>query len=196
MEILLPLVNFAFVSSITPGPNNIMLSASGVAFGLRRTVPHLLGISVGFGLLVFLCGVGVGRLVVAFPAVELALRIFGTAYLLYLAWNLRNAFVPRSPESTSRPLRFVEALGFQFVNPKAWIMGLTAVSVFLPAVHPVWLASTVVAGIFVVVGMPCIWAWAVLGVSLRRWLADDRWRRAFGILLGVLMLYVIIAIWL
>lgn len=196
MEFLLPLVNFAFVSTITPGPNNVMLSASGVAFGLRRTVPHLLGIMAGFAVLMFVCGAGVGRLVVAFPAVELALKVLGSAYLLYLAWTLRNAFVPRTDSATSRPLSFFEAAAFQFVNPKAWIMGLTAASVFAPDIEPAWVANALVAGIFTLVGTPCIWAWAMLGVTLRRGLADERRRRAFGLVLGVLMIYVVVAIWL
>jgi threonine/homoserine/homoserine lactone efflux protein len=196
VEFLLPLVNFAFVSSITPGPNNVMLSASGVAFGLKRTVPHLLGVSAGFATLLLVCGAGVGRLVAAFPAVQLALKVLGSAYLLYLAWNLRHAFTPQSAASASRPLRFVEAVLFQYVNPKAWIMALTAVSVFAPDVEPYWIAVGLVCAVFVLVGLPCIWTWAALGVGLRRLLRDGRWRTPISAALTLLLVYTVVVIWL
>lgn len=196
MDALLPLVNFAFVASITPGPNNVMLSASGIAFGLRRTVPHLLGVSAGFATLVLVCGAGVGRLVAAFPALELALKAFGTVYLLYLAWMLRDAFAPRDDGAASRPLRFGEAALFQYVNPKAWVMALTAVSVFTPDVEPRWLAVVLVCGVFVAVGLPCIWTWAALGVGLRRLTRSARRRRAVGAVLALALVYAVAAIWL
>src|SRR5690606_929865 len=104
MESLLPLAGFAFVSSITPGPNNVMLSASGVAFGMRRTLPHMFGVALGFLLLLIVCGGGVGALVIRFPALGLALKSVGTLYLLYLAWAMRNALVPQANLASGRPL--------------------------------------------------------------------------------------------
>jgi threonine/homoserine/homoserine lactone efflux protein len=133
MELLLPLVSFAFVSSITPGPNNLMLSASGVVFGFNRTLPHLLGVAAGFTLLLVVCASGIGTLLVGLPAAALALKVCGTVYLLYLAWSYRNALAPQARQTTARPMKFAEAVAFQFVNPKAWIMGLTAASVFVPS---------------------------------------------------------------
>lgn len=195
MEALLPLVSFAFASSITPGPNNLMLSASGIAFGLRRTLPHLCGVSLGFTLLLVVCASGIGAVVVALPAVALTLKIVGTLYLLYLAWTLRNALAPRAADTSARPLKLGEAVLFQFVNPKAWIMALTAVSVFAPDVEPRWLGAALVCVVFALVNLPCICTWTVLGVTLRRRLAIARWRDFFSLSIGVLMLYAAVAMW-
>lgn len=195
METLLPLAGFAFASSITPGPNNLMLSASGIAFGWRRTLPHLAGVLVGFELLLVVCASGVGALVDAFPAVGLATKLAGSGYLLYLAWAMRNAFTPDAPGRLPRPLTFVEAVLFQFVNPKAWLMGLTAVSVFTPQIEPRWLALAAVCAVFGAVNLPCIGTWIALGVSLRRGLALPRWGDYLGLVVGVLMLYAVVAIW-
>src|SRR5690606_12599395 len=114
METLLPLMSFAFASSITPGPNNLMLSASGIAFGLKRTLPHMTGVLIGFLLLLLLCASGVGAIVAAFPSVALALKIVGSVYLVHLAWSMRRAFAPDAAAGRpARPLRFVEAVLFQ-----------------------------------------------------------------------------------
>lgn len=195
MTDLLPLVGFAFASSITPGPNNLMLSASGVAFGLQRTLPHLAGVLVGFTSLLLVCASGIGSLILAFPAVGLALKVCGSLYLVYLAWKMRNALAPQHLDAAARPLTFAEAVAFQYVNPKGWVMALTAASVFVPAVQPRWLAVIVVCGIFAAVSVPCICTWAVLGVSLRRWLAREKLRRHASLVIAVLMLYAVAAIW-
>jgi threonine/homoserine/homoserine lactone efflux protein len=196
MSDLLPLVGFAFASSITPGPNNVMLSASGIAFGLKRTLPHLTGVLIGFTSLLLLCGSGIGSLILALPAVGFALKACGTLYLVYLAWKMRSALTPQDADaSAARPLTFAEAVAFQYVNPKAWVMALTAASVFVPDVQPRWLAIIVVCGVFAVVNLPCICTWAVLGVSLRRWLAHERLRRCLSSIIALLMLSAVAAMW-
>jgi len=195
MESLLPLVSFAFASSITPGPNNLMLSASGIAFGLKRTLPHLFGVFVGFLALLGVCAGGVGAAVAAFPVVGLVLKIAGSLYLLYLAWSMRRAFVPDAAGQPARPLRFAEAALFQFANPKAWLMALTAASVFVPQIAPRELAVLVVCGVFSAVNLPCIGIWALLGASLRRALALERWGDYLGLVVGVLMLYAVVTLW-
>jgi threonine/homoserine/homoserine lactone efflux protein len=195
METLLPLASFAFVSSITPGPNNMMLSASGIAFGLRRTVPHMCGVWVGFFLLLAVCGAGVGAVVVRYPAIGFGLKAIGTAYLLYLAWTMRNALEPSSTGSNARPMRFAEAVAFQFVNPKAWVMGITAVSVFVPDIEPRWLAVALMCVVFSVVNVPCVGTWAVLGATLKGWLADARRRKACGAVIAALTVYAVVAMW-
>ena len=195
MELLLPLLSFAFVSSITPGPNNLMLSASGVVFGFNRTLPHLLGVAVGFTLLLVVCASGVGALLVGLPAAGLVLKVFGTAYLLYLAWAYRNALAPQAKKASARPLKFTEAIAFQFVNPKAWIMGLTAASVFVPDFEPRYLAIAVMVAAFSIVNLPCIATWAALGATLKRWLTRDRWRRAFSYAIALLTVYSVVAMW-
>ena len=173
-----------------------MLSASGVAFGLQRTLPHLAGVSAGFTLLLVVCGSGVGTVLVEFPSATLALKIVGTLYLLYLAWLMRNALAPRSDDATARPLTFAEAVAFQFVNPKAWLMGITAMSVFVPDLEPRWLAIATVCGVFWIVNLPCVYTWAVLGATLKRWLTEEHRRRWIGRALVVLTVYSVVAMWL
>lgn len=195
METLLPLLSYAFVASITPGPNNLMLSASGIAFGWRRTLPHLLGIPVGFGALVVLCGYGVGALIERNPSAGLALQVAGSAYLLYLAWAMRHALAPSTAETRARPMRFTEAVLFQFANPKGWIMALTTAAVFVPAFGGDTAALWIVVALVVLVNVPCIASWVMLGVSVRRYLGNPRWRQISSFVLVALMLYTVVAIW-
>src|SRR5690606_5420021 len=164
-------------------------------FGLKRTLPHMVGVFVGFLLLLFLCAIGVGAAVEAVPAVALAMKVAGSVYLLYLAWSMRTAFVPASAGSPARPLRLVEAALFQFANPKAWLMALTAASVFVPQIAPRWVGVLVVCGVFASVNLPCIGTWTILGVSLRRGLALERWGEYLGLVVGVLMLYAVVTLW-
>ena len=195
MELLLPLLSFAFVSSITPGPNNLMLSASGVVFGFNRTLPHLLGVAVGFTLLLVVCASGIGALLLGLPAAALVLKEVGTVYLLYLAWTYRNALAPQARSASARPLRFAEAVAFQFVNPKAWIMGLTAAAVFVPDIEPRYFAIAVMVAAFSIVNLPCIATWAALGATLKRWLTRDRWRQVFSYAIALLTVYSVVAMW-
>jgi threonine/homoserine/homoserine lactone efflux protein len=195
VESLLPLASFAFVASITPGPNNVMLAASGIAFGVRRTLPHMLGILVGFSILLWVCGLGVGALIVGLPGAALTLKVLGTAYLLYLTWALRRAFDTGAARRRARPLSFVEAFLFQFANPKAWLMGVTAASLFLPGQQTGWAALAAFWAVFLVVGIPCISAWATVGSALRRRVEQNAWRKGLGAALLVLMAYTVVAIW-
>jgi threonine/homoserine/homoserine lactone efflux protein len=195
VESLLPLLSYAFVSSITPGPNNLMLSASGVAFGWKRTLPHMFGVPTGFTLLLLVCGYGVGALIERSPIAAMALQVGGTVYLLYLTWAMRNAFGPDAAKSRPRPFAFIEAVFFQFANPKAWVMALTTVSVFLPAFGGNWLGLAIVCAAFVIVNIPCIMTWVLVGVSARRYLASGRRRTAFSTAIVVMMLYTVVAIW-
>jgi threonine/homoserine/homoserine lactone efflux protein len=195
MELLLPLLSFAFVSSITPGPNNLMLSASGVVFGFSRTLPHLLGVAVGFTLLLVVCASGVGALLLGLPAAAFVLKVCGTVYLLYLAWTYRNALAPQARSASARPLKFAEAVAFQFVNPKAWIMGLTAAAVFVPDLQPRHLAIAIMVAAFSIVNLPCIATWAALGATLKRWLTRDRWRQVFSYAIALLTVYSVVAMW-
>ncbi len=197
MESLLPFLSFAFVAAITPGPNNLMLAASGVAFGWRRTLPHLLGIPVGFSVLLVIAGLGVGTLVTTVPAAALTLKVLGSAYLLYLAWVMRGAFSNvRASDVKARPIRFYEAAAFQFANPKAWIMALSAVSVFVAdSANPWFSLAGVVAG-FALVTLPCAGSWLVLGVAAERALVSGGRRAAFGVVMVLLVLYTVVSIWL
>ena len=121
----LALLVFSFVSSVTPGPNNIMLFASGVNFGLRRTWPHAFGISAGFGVLLVAVGAGVGLVLTTLPQLFMVLKLLGGAYMLYLAWRIANSGPVEEGHSEARPMTFLEAAAFQWVNPKAWVMAVS-----------------------------------------------------------------------
>ncbi len=180
---------FAFASSITPGPNNLMLMTSGTNFGLRRTLPHLLGVTAGFSLLIVVVGLGLGAVFDAVPVAHTALRVCSVAYLLYLAAKIAmTKTAPNSSSSTTataKPMGFWGAVAFQWVNPKAWTMGLTAVSAYVPKDRPAALA--VVAVVFVVVNLPSCAVWAAMGVHLRRWLTAPKKLRAFNFAAAALL---------
>jgi len=188
LDVFLALLLFAFVSSITPGPNNLMLMASGVNFGFRRTVPHMLGIGAGFFSLLVCVGLGLGALLVAYPALHLALKICGGAYLVYLAWRIAmSRSVADRSGPAARPMSFFEAAVFQWVNPKAWVMAVTAMAVYTNPASP-FLSMFLVAVAFVIVNVPSVSTWAGFGVALRGFLADPVRLRWFNIVMGLLLL--------
>jgi len=195
-ESLLALASFTFVASITPGPNNLMLAASGIGFGLRRTIPHMLGVCVGFLVLVLACGLGIGALLMQTPGAATALKVIGSGYLIYLAWLLRSSFALDTRSVQSRPMSFAAAAAFQFANPKAWLMGVTAASAFLPALGGGWTALGLLCLVVSTVNFPCVTSWAVLGASIRSRLGDPRWQRRFSAAMVLLTLYAAAAIWL
>ena len=129
-EILIGLTGFAFVSSITPGPNNLMLMASGANFGFWRSIPHMLGILLGFTLMVFLVGLGLAQVFDAYPVLHDVLKVVSVVYMGWLAWKIANAAPPKKGEAAGTPMTFLQAAAFQWVNPKAWAMALTAVTVY------------------------------------------------------------------
>lgn len=181
------LASYAFVMSITPGPNNLMLTASGAAFGYRATLPHLLGVSIGHAFQTALVGLGLGLVFARYPLLHLALKWLGFAYLLFLGWKLLWAGRVGHAQA-SRPLSFMQAASFQFVNPKAWVMALTTVTLFLPADSPLLAACLAMAVVLIVVNFPCITVWALFGSGMRHWLISGRRRRAFNLLMLVLLL--------
>ncbi|MEQ9694464.1 LysE family translocator [Shimia sp. SDUM112013] len=171
-EILTALVAFAFVSSITPGPNNLMLMASGANFGFRRTIPHMLGIGIGFTVMVLLVGVGLMGLFEIVPYAHLTLKVVSVTYLLWLAWKIAHASAPKGGDSAATPLTFLQAALFQWVNPKAWTMALTAISLYAP--ERSLFAVALVAGVFGLVNLPSVSVWTVLGQQMRRILNSAR----------------------
>ncbi|WP_439861719.1 LysE family translocator [Pseudomonas sp. MBLB4136] len=186
-ELLLAFVLFAFVTSITPGPNNMMLLASGVNFGLRRSVPHMLGISLGFMVLVLAVGLGLGQLFEQLPALYGILRYAGAAYLLYLAWKIAQAGAPDSTGVRSaKPFSFLQAAAFQWVNPKAWVMAIGAITTYTPQED--FLVNVVlIAALFALVNCPSVGLWTVTGSLLRNWLNDPRVLRRFNIGMALLL---------
>jgi len=190
LDNLLALASFAFVSSITPGPNNLMLMASGTNFGFARTIPHLLGVGIGFVVMLVLVGSGIAIVFEQVPAAGLALKVLSVAYLLYLAFKLATAKPPSADgvgAPARRPLTFLQAAAFQWVNPKAWAMALTAVSAYVPADDRGW-GLVAVALVFGMVNLPSVGVWTLMGVRLRRWLEDPRKLRAFNVTAALLLL--------
>ena len=177
---------FAFVSSITPGPNNTMLMASGANFGLKASVPHMLGVSAGFAALLLLVGLVLGGLFTAYPALHVALAWIGVVYLLYLAAKIALTDHLSARTDGARPMRFTEAAAFQAVNPKAWAMGLGAMTAYAPA-QSYFTNVVVVALTFVAVGAPCIFAWTAAGVGMRRLLDRPGVLKAFNIAMALVL---------
>ncbi|WP_374525050.1 LysE family translocator [Sphingopyxis sp.] len=177
---------FALVSSITPGPNNMMLMASGANFGLRRTVPHALGVGIGFTLMIILVGVGLMGLFDLFPALNVALKVVSVVYLLWLAWKIAKAGAPDTGGAAAgKPMSFVQAMLFQWVNPKAWSMALTAIALYAPDRNIA--AVLLVAAIFGIINLPSTSLWAVMGVSLRGWLSSPARLKAFNWTMAALL---------
>jgi threonine/homoserine/homoserine lactone efflux protein len=185
-EFLIGLVLFALVSSLTPGPNNLMLMASGANFGFRRTIPHMLGVAIGFTVMVLLVGIGLVQVFNTFPISYQILKVVSAAYLLYLAWKIGTA-APAAGETDSvgAPFTFIQAASFQWVNPKAWTMALTAVSVYSPSQNVV--AMAFVAAVFGVVNLPCVSLWTTLGQQLQRFLVSPTKLRIFNITMALLL---------
>lgn len=184
-EQLIALATFAFVTSITPGPNNLMLMASGANFGVRRTVPHVLGVALGFVFMTASIGVGLAQALAAAPQLHAVLKVLGIAYLLFLSWRIASAPPPGEVARAGRPMTFLAAAAFQWINPKAWAMALTAVSVHAPSRTAGSVA--VVAVVFGLVNLPSVGVWAVLGQRMRRVLTSPARLRAFNVLMAVLL---------
>lgn len=176
-ELLLGLISFAFVTSVTPGPNNLMLMASGVNFGLLRSLPHALGVGLGFGVMVLLVGLGLAGLFEALPLAKLGLKLGSVGYMLWLAWKIAHAAAPGAGRARAEPMGFWQAVAFQWVNPKAWAMALGAISGYgqggLAAVA--WVSL-----VFVLVNLPSVWIWVYAGERLRRLLLAPRWLVLFN----------------
>lgn len=189
-ELFAALATFAFVSSITPGPNNLMLMTSGINFGVRRTVPHMLGVALGFTLMIVLIGIGIMQIIDAVPGSILLISIASGLYLLYMAWKI--ATTDTSPAelggaaSSSKPFTFLQAALFQWVNPKAWTMALTAISAYAPKSQG-WLGVLVVAGVFGIINLPSTGAWAVMGAKMRRFLSNPVRLKTFNIVAALLL---------
>lgn len=186
LELLFALALFAFVSSITPGPNNLMLMTSGVNFGFKLTVPHMFGVSLGFVFMTILVGLGVMQLFDAFPVTYTILKVLSVAYMLYLAFKIATANNAIEGFSVkSKPMTFIQAVMFQWVNPKAWTMALTAISVYAPTKSLVSVA--LVALVFGLINFPCITGWTILGTKIKRLLEKPSHLKRFNIAMATLL---------
>ncbi|WP_417248040.1 LysE family translocator [Celeribacter sp.] len=172
ITLFLALLSFAFVASVTPGPNNLMLLASGANFGLRRTLPHMFGVSLGHSFMVFVVGLGLATLFQTIPVLRRVMLVVSVLYMLWLAWKIAHAAPPRAGQAEGRPFTFLQAAAFQWVNPKAWIMAIGAQTTYAQGAG--WTAAALVGMGFLAVNLPAITLWAWLGTEVRRLLSDQR----------------------
>ena len=181
----LPLLTYVATMSVTPGPNNLMLAASGVNFGFRRTLPHMLGISIGHGMQVAIVGGLLAWVMVWLDSVRLELVLAGCSYLMWLAWRQARAGQPGG-SAKAQPLGFIGAALFQWVNPKAWMMVLNAAILFLPRGGG-WSAALSLALMCALINLPCIALWAMAGDRLRARLSEPRALRVFNYTMALLL---------
>ncbi len=194
MEKLLALIGFAFVSSVTPGPNNLLLWASGTEFGFRRSLRHVLGTALGIGAMALAVAGGLGALVAAVPEIAFAMKVAGSAYLLYLAWQIAGANA-LARGALARPLGLRQAAAFQVINPKAWIFALGAITTFRPEQLPALTGSLAVAVTMMLVVVPTAALWAGAGGLIGGLLAGERSRRVTSLVLAVLLVLTIAYVW-
>ena len=184
LEHLIAFTVFAVVTTVTPGPNNVMLTATGANVGLRRGMPHLFGVAFGFAFMLFLLTGTTGTALIENPKALLALRTAGIAVLLWLSWKIATAKRSRAA-APERPIGFFGAVLFQWVNPKAWLICAGAVS-FLQADGPMPIVQAALfAAIEIVVGTPCMLLWLGFGAAMQYLLRSDRALRAFNVVMGV-----------
>jgi threonine/homoserine/homoserine lactone efflux protein len=174
----LALLTFGIVSSFTPGRNNLMLMASAANFGVARSLPHLAGIIIGFFVMTLVVGIGLFSLFQAWPPSMTVLKVVGIAYTLWLAWKIARASAPGTGNGEGRPMTFLQACAFQWVNPKAWTMGLTAITLYLPDDR--FFSILLLALIFAVIGIASTSSWMLMGRAISGWLSSPRRLHAYN----------------
>jgi len=186
-EIFWALAAFALVAAITPGPNNLMLMTSGVKYGSGRTLPHLAGVILGFGLMIAVVGFGLDILFERFPRILPVMRIAGSVYMIWLALKIALAKPIGEVEAGGRPIGFLAAAGFQWVNPKAWVMALSALATYAGVIDGYLRSVLFIAVLCALIAVPCASAWMLFGASLRRLLMDPRLTRPFNWTMAMLL---------
>ena len=197
LDLLIALTGFALVMSGTPGPNNMMVLTSGVNFGFRRSVPHMLGIAIGFGVMNGLVGLGLGQIFERWPVIYTVMKIVGAAYLLWLAWGIARSGPVEGAAERGSPMTFLQAAAFQWVNPKAWVIAVSANSTYsLPGNY--LLSIVLISVVMTVVTLPCTAVWTAFGSAMRHFLRDPRIVRWVNLTMAVLLvasLWPIVAEW-
>jgi len=183
-ETFAALLALVFVTSFTPGPNNLMVTASGVNFGFRRTVPHMAGITIGFQALISACAAGLGLVFTAFPALQTVLKIAGAIYMLWLAWKVANSGPSSDDPDLAKPMTFWQAFLFQWVNPKAVVMALTVVAIYVRPSHQL-IDFAIVFVVYFVATVGTVVTWTGFGVALRGLLSNPRHARTFNIVMAL-----------
>ena len=199
MDLLLAVLFFAFSTTITPGPNNVMIMSSGVNYGIRASVPHWLGICLGFPLMVLLVGLGFGIVFERYPHLHQLIKVLGVAYLVWLAWRIASAEPKAIEQGKSKPFSFMQAALFQWVNGKAWVMASGAVAAFTSVGGVYWQEVSIITLAFLLVAFPCVGVWLIFGAALRKILTKAMLQRVFNITMAIILVLsvvpVLVEIW-
>jgi threonine/homoserine/homoserine lactone efflux protein len=194
MDYLYAVVLFAISSSITPGPNNIMVMTSGLNFGVRRSLPLLAGICVGFAIMLLLVGLGFGQLFSLWPDLHLLIKVTGTLYLLYLAWLIARSAGMATGKEQQQPLSFIKGALFQWVNAKAWVVATGAIAAFTTVGASFYSQNLTIALTFFIVSFPSVGIWMLFGSLLNRWLQHDQARRWFNYTMALLLVLSVVPV--
>ncbi len=196
IELIIAITSFAFVTSVTPGPNNIMLTASGANFGFIKTIPHIVGIIVGVAVMNLSVGFGLGAIFDAMPVLQQTLKVAGSGYLIWLAYKLLNfSYVNTEQSVKGSPFTLFQALIFQFINPKAWVMVISANASFSLMGEQYWPSVALIVTIFLLVGPPSIIAWVLFGQWIRRFLTRPKFLRIFNMIMAFFTVSCVMFIW-
>lgn len=193
MEYYLSIILFCLVTSITPGPNNIMLMTSGLNHGVLKTVPHISGIIVGFPLMVAALGFGLGTIFLNYPVIHQVIKITGIGYLLFLAWKIANTTSANAGKNLKKPLTFIQAAAFQWLNPKAWVIAIGAIATFT-TVGNFEVQVVIIVFSYLFVGSFSMGLWLLMGASLQKILRSQKQLQVFNIIMAILLVSSIVPI--
>lgn len=194
MEIFIAVLFFAFSTTITPGPNNVMIMSSGVNYGVRASMPHFLGICLGFPLMVLLVGFGFGVIFEKFPNLHQLIKVVGVVYLLWLAWHIASAEPKAIKRGDKKPFTFWQAALFQWVNAKAWMMASGAVAAYTTVQGNPVIEVVAITLAFLLMAFPCVGVWLLFGSLLRKVLSNSIFQRVFNITMGLILVASIIPV--
>lgn len=194
MDLFFAVLFFAFSTTITPGPNNVMIMSSGVNYGIKASLPHWLGICFGFPLMVLLVGLGFGVVFERYPHLHQLIKVVGVVYLIWLAWRIASAEPKAIEQGKSKPFSFTQAALFQWVNGKAWVMASGAVAAFTSVGGVYWLEVSIITAAFLLVAFPCVGIWLVFGAALRTILTKALFQRIFNITMAVILVLSVVPV--
>ena len=180
LELIIPVAVFGVSALCTPGPNNVMLTASGVNFGFRRSIPHMMGIIVGFSVMNLAVGLGLGGVFETYPQIHMGLKYVTIAYLIFLAWKMATADAASGNEACAKPFSFVQAAAFQWVNPKAWAVVISAVATFTTIGGDLMGEVVLMSLVFLLVSILSTSSWAFFGTVIARYLQSPRHLKIFN----------------
>lgn len=188
MEFYLAVLLFAVSSTVTPGPNNIMIMTSGLNYGIKNSIPHLLGICFGFPVMVIIVGLGFSVVFEMYPLFHEAIKVFGVLYLLYLAWLIASSSPVSLEGKKSKPLSFTQAALFQWVNPKAWVVATGAVSAYTSVSSDIIGQVVYIALAFLLVAFPSLGVWLIFGVGIKKYLKSPKHQKTFNFSMALLLI--------